>query len=112
MKNVIISSLFVIFLAGCNSTAETSANTSDNNLTKNDINGLAQKTEFSAAEISAAVKKLGLKCSLKKVTGSRISKKTCSSKQQRLAREQAKKNLTHRQRMKETPGQSTLPVGY
>ena len=90
-------------MAGCNSTAEKKqenvapavsniqANV-DQRLTDKELDALAKNTNFTPAELKAAAKKLGYKCTFFATTGSRIKQKVCSTKQQRDVRAEAAKH--------------------
>mgnify|MGYP005993276137 CR=1 FL=1 len=91
-------------LGGCTSTDENNqentaatntqnTSTGGNNLTDKELDELASKTNFTPAQLKAAAKSIGYKCSLTVTTGSRLKKKVCSTKQQRDVRAEAAKRL-------------------
>ena len=91
----------LIALVGCTSTAEKSQTAAasveshtnaEQKLTSKELEHLAKNTNFTPAELKAAAKKLGYKCSFFAVTGSRIKQKVCSTKQQRDVRAEAAKH--------------------
>jgi hypothetical protein len=100
--NFIVALLTIASLAACTSTTETSQVSgtpagitnkidSGEKLTDKDLNELAGKANFSAAQLKAAAKNLGYKCSFFAVTGSHIKKKVCTTQQQRDVRAEAAK---------------------
>lgn len=91
-------------LGGCTSTAENnqestaainnqSTSASGNNLTSQELDELASKTNFTPAQLKAAAKSIGYKCTFTSSTGSRLKKKICSTQQQREVRAEAAKRL-------------------
>ncbi|MGB2740240.1 MAG: hypothetical protein WBC60_06745 [Cognaticolwellia sp.] len=94
--------LTITALAGCTSTVDKnqesaasikseSKTNSAQKLTSKELDELARNTDFTPAELKAAAKKLGYKCSFSASTGSRIKKKVCSTQQQRDVRAEAAK---------------------
>jgi len=89
-------------LAGCGSTAEKNQESAvavnnqnqtstTQKLTDKELDELAKNTNFTPAQLKAAAKKLGYKCTFFAVTGSRIKQKLCSTQQQRDVRAEAAK---------------------
>ena len=90
-------------LAGCTSSATSEqakgASTEIKNkintgeqLTNEELNELAGKTNFTATQLKKAAKNLGYKCTYFAVTGSHIKQKVCSTQQQRDVRAEAAKS--------------------
>jgi hypothetical protein len=104
MKSKIMIVLITItLLVGCTSTAtleqadaapteiKNKINTGKK-LTDKELSELAGKTNFTAAQLKKAAKKLGYRCSYFVVTGSHIKQKICSTQQQRDVRAEAAKS--------------------
>lgn len=89
-------------LAGCTSTAEknqentaslNSQKAEGQNITTKELEELASKTDFTPAQLKAAAKSIGYKCTFAPSTGTRLKKKVCSTQQQRDVRAEAAKRL-------------------
>lgn len=104
MKVQMIAALITIAsLAGCTSTAtpeqakaapaeiKNKIKTGEQ-LTNEELNELAGKTDFTATQLKKAAKNLGYRCSYFAVTGSHIKQKICSTQQQRDVRAEAAKS--------------------
>ncbi len=102
MKRTVFYLIVAFFLTGCNSTSNTddSTHSQSQTLTDSELQALANKTKFTAAELKAAADKLGFRCSHKPKTGSRIKKKVCTSEQQRLVREEARREFYNKNKLK------------
>ena len=68
------------------------------NVSKAEFEELAKNSEFTAEQLKAAANSLGYRCSLYKVTGSRIKKKLCSTRKQREVREEAAREILRNNR--------------
>lgn len=100
--------LLASFLFGCSSTNNdrdqgTTANDQNKlefgtNISKTEFEELAKNSEFTAEQLQAAANSLGYRCSLYKVTGSRIKKKLCSTRKQREVREEAAREILRNNR--------------
>ena len=69
------------------------------NISKTEFEELAKNSEFTAEQLQAAANSLGYRCSLYKVTGSRIKKKLCSTRKQREVREEAAREILRNNRV-------------
>jgi len=99
---IIVALIAVASLAGCTSTTkpdQTSAVSVEirdkmdagTRLSNKELKELAEKTNFTMAQLKAAAKKLGYKCTYHAKTGTHLKKKVCSTKEQRVVRAAAAK---------------------
>jgi uncharacterized protein YcfL len=109
MKIIIaLTLLATTLLFGCSSTDDKKTQDSQVRITQNKESGtnvsekefeeLAKNSQFTTEQLRSAANSLGYKCTLYKVTGSRIKKKLCTTKQQREVREEAARELLRRNR--------------
>lgn len=109
MKIIIaLTLLATTLLYGCSSTDDkktqdsqviiTQNKESGTNVSEKEFEELAKNSQFTTKQLRSAANSLGYKCTLYKVTGSRIKKKLCTTKQQREVREEAARELLRRNR--------------
>ena len=106
-----VALFFSLALTACGSTSNEVVNKDDNAETSDVMSEralaeLAKNYKFSEKELRAAAKKLGYRCSMEKTTGSRLKKKTCTTKEQRDILAKAK-DLNRQHMMTNTDG---MPV--
>jgi hypothetical protein len=96
--------LAITAIAGCNSTDQSNQESAmkaegqnqtvaTKKLTAEELDDLANNTDFTPAELKAAAKALGYKCTFYAVTGSRIKQKVCSTQEQRDVLAEAARRL-------------------
>jgi len=116
MKLLLVGTLIAaVSFSGCQSTeTEQPKNEVTNNTAQvikqekgEEAEAVVAKTNFTFKELQAAAKELGYRCVMHEVTGTRIKKKICSTKQQRKIRDEANRKFVQDMTQRPAVGYST-----